>query len=940
MSQNEKSNSEKKSYSHTLNLPTTEFPIRAQAHIDDEILLKRWNESELYKKAFLHNKGKETFILHDGPPYANGDIHIGHAYNKILKDIVSKSERMRGKHVPVTPGWDCHGLPIELKVVKTLEDATDRIALKKACRKYAQGWVDTQSGQFQKLGVVMDWANPYLTMNLDYQANILRAFSSFVEQGYVQRQQKTVPWCASCETVLANAEIEYQDRKDPSVYVRFPMQASDVAELFPQVKDAEVSLLVWTTTPWTLPLNRAVALKPKAEYQLIKINDQYVICGKELVEKIAAVVETDAEVIDTFLSEKIIGKKVNQPLDSGLLVPVVENHMISMSDGTACVHIAPGCGPEDYDLGVKNGLEIYSPVSPAGLYTDEIGMKDLLGMKVQDGQFFVLRKLKEFGTLFAKKNIKHPYPHCWRCQNGLIFRATNQWFCNLSKNDLRSKALEAIDNMRMLPETGANRLKSSVEGRLEWCLSRQRTWGIPIPALCCKKCEHVFLDQSVMKKVAEGIEKEGVEFWDSVDLKDIVPADLSCEKCSHNAFGKEHDILDVWFDSGVSNFAVLKNNPGLSYPADLYLEGKDQHRGWFQSSLLASLVVEKKPAMKSILTHGFTVDAKGHKMSKSRGNVVSPADLIKKMGTDGVRLWVASSDYESDPVVGDVLLKNVAEVYRKIRNTCRFLLSNLYDFDIAKDAVDFDKLLLVDQYALHELVAFQDRVLKAYDDRKTTAAFSELADYCVKSLSSFYLDISKDRLYVEKADSHARRSAQTVYYHILDAMVKLMAPILSFSAELLSDHYQSNKTESIHLQDFADLSWIKESQIDGMVKFALGVRSSVLKELETLRTKGDIRHSLDAAVSLHISDDNAECKKLTAALEKSLQPLGLFWKDLCIVSQLSLQDSSEGLREISPGVWMEVQRAAGSKCARCWQWEENISPDDQLCTRCKRVIAD
>ena len=489
----------------------------------------------------------------------------------------------------------------------------------------------------------------------------------------------------------------------------------------------------------------------------------------------------------------------------------------------------------------------------------------------------------------------------------------------------------------MLPETGATRLKSSIEGRLEWCLSRQRKWGVPIPALRCDSCDYVFLEKSVIEKVCEGVAKEGVEFWDTVSVSDLLPKDFACAKCDHSSFVKEYDILDVWFDSGVSNYAVLKNNPNLGYPADLYLEGKDQHRGWFQSSLLASLVLEKQAAMKSILTHGFTVDAKGHKMSKSRGNVVAPQDLIDKMGTDGVRLWVASNDFESDPVVSDILLKNVSEVYRKIRNTCRFLLSNLHDFDIEKDAVDFDDLLLVDQYALQDLVQFQGRVLQAYEDRKTTAVFHELADYCVKSLSSFYLDISKDRLYVEQADGKLRRSAQTVYYHILDAMTRLMAPVLSFTSELISDHYQANKTESIHLQDFADLSWVKENGAHNAMQYALEVRSHILKELEGLRSKGNIKHSLDSAVSLYLSGEQGEA--LNAFLSSSAQDAQSFWKDLCIVSQFNLHSSSDDLNEVAPGVFVKVEKAPGEKCARCWQWEEGVSHNDQLCKRCAKVIA-
>jgi isoleucyl-tRNA synthetase len=938
MSQKDNSKVEKKSYSETLHLPRTDFPIRAQASIDDELVLKRWAELDLYKKAYTLNQGKESFILHDGPPYANGNIHIGHAYNKILKDIVAKSERMRGKHVPVVPGWDCHGLPIELKVMQNVADSSDRVAVKQACRAYAAGWVKIQSQEFQKLGVVMNWDQPYLTMNYEYQADILRSFAAFFEQGYVRRQQKTVPWCSSCETVLANAEIEHKERKDPSVYVEFPLQAETVVQLFPEVKDVQVSLLVWTTTPWTLPLNRAVALKPGAEYQLIKIKEKYVVCAKDVVEKISQIVESSAEIITTILADRLIGVMVSQPLRSGRLVPVIENHLISLTDGTACVHIAPGCGPEDYDLGVKNSLEIFSPITSNGSYSSEIEIAELVGMKVQDGQWWVLKKLAELDTLFFKTSLKHAYPHCWRCQNGLIFRATNQWFCDLSKNDLRKKALEAIDHIEMLPATGANRLKSSVEGRLEWCLSRQRTWGIPIPALRCDNCEHVFLDKEVVHKVADSIEREGVEFWDQVQTKELLTENFSCARCSHKSFSKEFDILDVWFDSGVSHAVVLKHFSGQSYPADLYLEGKDQHRGWFQSSLLTSLILSKEPAMRSILTHGFTVDARGHKMSKSQGNVVIPDELIAQLGTDGVRLWVASNDYESDPVVSDVLMKNVAEVYRKIRNTCRFLLSNLYDFDMKRDAVPFDQLLIVDQYALCDLSQFQERVLQAYQDRKTTVVFHELADYCVKSLSAFYLDVSKDRLYVEGAQSHERRSAQTAYYHILDAMTKLMAPILSFTSELISDHYQSARNESVHLGSFADLSWIKDNGTSVLMRSALEIRSFILKELEILRTKGDIKHSLDAQVDLYIAEDRIDYKKCTAQIAASSASPDIFWKDLCIVSQFSLHNSVQNLKEVVPGLCIKVSKADGFKCNRCWQWEANETHNTDLCQRCKGVL--
>ncbi|MCX5924218.1 MAG: isoleucine--tRNA ligase, partial [Candidatus Dependentiae bacterium] len=776
----------KNEYSTTLNLPKTDFPIRAQFSISDAIMLQRWNDEKLSEKTFTHNQGKTKFILHDGPPYANGNIHLGHAYNKILKDIVTKSERMAGKHVPVIPGWDCHGLPIELKVTQEYKDLS-RQELKTECRAYAQKWIDIQREEFKKLGVMMHWDKPYATMDFSYEAAILRAFAEFVTQGFIQKKLKTVPWCGSCQTVLANAEIEYAERKDPSIYVQFPFSSDISTKLFPETAGRQVSLLVWTTTPWTLPLNRAVVLRPKAEYALVEMNGKLVIMGKELVEKVATTTSFSARVLKTFAAELLIGQKVNHPFIDAQ-VPVIGDGFVSLEDGTACVHSAPGCGPEDYEVGIKNNLEIYSPLSPDGKYTSEIQPAELAGMPVADGQIWVIKKLAELDLIFFKQSIRHSYPHCWRCHNGLIFRATSQWFCDLSKHNLKQHALEAIQTLQMIPETGKNRFSATLEGRLEWCLSRQRTWGVPIPALNCSSCGHVFTSPELIEVAALGVEKEGIEFWDKVEVQDL--GNYCCSSCSSTSFQKEFDILDVWFESGVSHYAVLRNNELQAYPADMYLEGKDQHRAWFQSSLLTSLVLEKNPCMKEIVTHGFTVDQHGKKMSKSLGNVVTPGEIVDKVGTDGLRLWVASNDYDSDPIVSELLLKNVSEVYRKIRNTSRFLLSNLYDFDIKKDAVLFENMFAIDQQALVRLHQFNQTVQCAYRDRKMTAAFHELGDFCAKDLSAFYLDIINDRLYVEKADGNLRRSAQTVCYHILHTMTTVMAPILSMTAEQIFDEYR------------------------------------------------------------------------------------------------------------------------------------------------------
>lgn len=939
MSKQDEKKSAELNYKETLNLPRTDFPIRAQAHIFDPQLLERWKNEDLYQASYDHNKGKEKFVLHDGPPYANGNIHIGHAYNKILKDIVTKAERMTGKHVPIIPGWDCHGLPIELKVVKeySVEDA---VGFKKACRSYAQKWVDTQKEEFTNLGVLMNWNKPYRTMDFDYEAKIMTALGQFIDKGYIVRKQKTVPWCASCKTVLANAEIEYAERKDPSIYVQFALDQADVDQLLPQLNGAEASLLIWTTTPWTLPLNRAVVLKPGAMYQCVKLLDKYIIVGKDLVAKVAAAVGQEPEFVADIKAEDLIGKFAHHPFVENLQVPVIGDMFVSLDDGTACVHSAPGCGPEDYEIGLKNDLEIYSPVSMDGKYTEEIMPQELAGMPVSEGQIWVIKKLAADGKLFSKSSLRHSYPHCWRCQNGLIFRATTQWFCDLSQHSLKDKALESIEKLTMLPESGRKRLSATVDGRLEWCLSRQRKWGVPIPGVACRDCEYVYLTKGLIDKVAQGIASEGVEYWDAVDFRELLGKDFTCQECGSDNLKKEHDILDVWFDSGVSHFAVLAGNEDQAYPADLYLEGKDQHRGWFQSSLLTSLAINDAPSMKEIVTHGFTVDAKGHKMSKSRGNVVSPADLIKRMGTDGVRLWVASNDYDSDPVVSDALLNNVAEVYRKIRNTSRFMLSNLYDFDIEKDGIAVNDLLAVDKYALYKAHLLNEKIKQAYKGRKTTAVFHELADYCVKELSSFYLDIVKDRLYVEKGDGHLRRSAQTVCYYILDMLTRVMAPVLSFTAELLSDNYMKNKQSSIHLNDFADLSGLVASfsfDIDAFVASwdkLLAMRGLVLKELEVLRGQGDIKHSLDARVTLNFDDSSI------ANLFEGLDEQGkeLFYKELFIVSQFRLQ--GEGLKDLSDEIQGKAERALGDKCRRCWQWESELFDEDkQLCQRCLQVLA-
>ncbi len=931
-------NNQKKSFKDTLNLPHTDFPIRPNHKEDDALMLKRWEHENLYTRSFTAHKGSEKFVLHDGPPYANGHIHIGHAYNKILKDIVCKSQRMMGKNVPVTPGWDCHGLPIEFAVKKENAELSGD-ALKKACREYAQKWIDVQRNEFKQLGVLMDWENPYRTMDFGYEASTLNAFGVLVERGYIERKNKTVPWCPTCQTVLASAEIEYQDRKDPSLYVLFTLEDKVRQQLFPALNNKPISLLVWTTTPWTLPLNRAVLLKPNETYAILETENGYIVVGKSRVSAIAQLLNIPANILIEFNSEELIrlNAYVAHPIISDFYTPVLVDDSVLTDDGTACVHSAPGVGPIDYEVGVKNGLEIYSPISSDGHYTQDIAIAELVGMSVAHAQGWVIQKLMDCNNLLLKASIKHSYPHCWRCRGGLIFRATKQWFCNLEKNDLKEKAMEAISQITMLPEASHNRFAATIEGRLEWCLSRQRAWGVPITALICNACDYTYINKEFINDIASNVTQHGIEYWDKVSLDELnVPT--ACPQCITGGLQKETDILDVWFDSGISHYAVLQQNPALQYPADMYLEGKDQHRGWFQSSLLTSMITEENPCMKTIVTHGFTVDQQGRKMSKSLGNVVSPQEMIERLGTDGLRLWAASIDNSGDAVVSEILLKNVQEVFRKIRNTCRFLISNINDFDITKDAIAVEKMKSIDQYAMQELFEINDEVMRAYNDYNFTRVSHLLGSYCAVNLSAFYLDIIKDRLYVEKKDGFERRSAQTVCAYILDTLTRLMAPILSFTAEQLSDEYQKGKTDSIHLQKFPT---VQNTLEDNAWEILKDMRSALLKAIEVQREKQVVKHSLEAQITLYINPDADFADKINnffAAMNVKHESAESFLKEFLIVSQCTIQRDATNLEETElRGLFARVEHAQGVKCPRCWQWDVTSDPDD-LCNRCHKII--
>jgi isoleucyl-tRNA synthetase len=935
-------------YKKTLNLPHTDFPLRAQASMEDPRILSRWTQENIYDAAMECNSGKKTFILHDGPPYANGHLHLGHAYNKILKDIITKAYRMAGYHVPIQPGWDCHGLPIELKVTKE-QPGLNPDEIMNQCRKTAAHWMQVQCEEFRKLGVVMDWNHPYSTMDFSYESSILRAFSIFIKKEFITRNFKTVAWCPSCETTLAAAEIEYQDRKDPSIFVLFPLTRATIAHAFPAYASADISMLVWTTTPWTLPLNRAVAVKPQAEYVLISSGEdehkKYLVVGRDALQSLSSLLQKEFTIIDIVPSSVFEQGTVHHPIVVDTIVPIIFDDNVGVEEGTACVHIAPGCGPSDYELGVRYGLEIYSPITPKGLYTSNIIPVALQGMSVADGQGWVIKELERHGLLFHKTSLRHSYPHCWRCRNGLIYRATRQWFLNLKQQGLQEKALQAVDQIFFVPERSSNFLRATVANRWEWCLSRQRIWGVPIPALLCTACDAPYMTPEWVEHVAKRVAQEGIEFWRKVPVKELAD-NIRCATCAGCDWRKETDILDVWFESGVSHYAVLV--PQGIFPADLYLEGVDQHRAWFQSSLLTALVVEDQPPMRGIMSHGFTVDDQGRKMSKSLGNVVQPQELVDKLGTDGVRLWVSSIDHESDVVVSSVLLDHVTKVYLKIRNTARFFLQNLANFNDSSDAISYESLLYIDALALSHFAEFHELMKKKYLAYDMTAIFHGLSDYCTVQLSAVYCDLLKDRLYVAAAAGRERRSAQTVLWRMLDASARLMAPILSFTAEHIAEYYCHPWKGSIHLQLFDDLggSIVSSLPSQGAAIWDMlqGIRSFVMKLLEAQRAAGVIKHSLQASVDLIIAPDYRDyalfAEFLNQAQARGEDPT-LVLQELLVVSQVKLlfgaETAHQSSRETINGLWGRVEHAQGVKCPRCWKWQLSHHADG-LCDRCSNVI--
>ncbi|MDH4163152.1 MAG: isoleucine--tRNA ligase [Nitrospirota bacterium] len=922
-------------YKTTLNLPKTDFPMKANLKDLEPKSLGRWQDQKIYARIQERNAGKKAYILHDGPPYANGHIHLGHALNKILKDIIVKYKSLQGFSAPYVPGWDCHGLPIEHQVLKNLgpkKDTMSKAEIRKLCREYAEKFINIQRDEFKRLGVFGDWENPYLTMNYAYEAAIVRELGKFVGTGGVYKGKKPVYWCGSCETALAEAEVEYGDHESPSISVKFALP--DAARALPSLAGKDVSVVIWTTTPWTLVSNLAVALHPDLDYVAIedKATSAVLIVAEALLaQSLQKFGIKDHSVLDKFKGRKLDGLKARHPFIDRESLVILGEH-VTLEAGTGAVHTAPGHGQEDYEAGLKYGLEVYAPVDHKARFTKEAGV--FVGEHVHKANKGVIALLKDKNVLLSDEKLSHSYPHCWRCKNPVIFRATEQWFISMKTNDLLKKVVEAADKVTWVPGWGKDRFMSMVQDRPDWCISRQRAWGVSITAFTCKDCGKLLLDKAIVDHVADIVAKEGADVWFTKEVSELLPQGTKCPKCGKSDFEKEMDILDVWFDSGVSQAAVLRERKELSWPADMYLEGSDQHRGWFQSSLLASVGTTGKAPYGTVLTHGFTVDGQGKKMSKSAGTGVAPQEIIDQYGAEVLRLWVSAADYRDDMRISKEILTQLAEAYRRIRNTNRYLLGNLSDFDPSKDAVSYDKMLEIDRWALHKLQKLIQRVTKAYDDFEFHAVFHSLHNFCAVDLSAFYLDILKDRLYTAKATSQERRSGQTAMYEILSSLVRLMAPVLSFTADEVWAYLQAEgKAPSVFLEDFPKADPKKtddglESRWDRIMQ----VRGEVAKVLEGLRKDKKIGHSLDAQVTLHCSPDLQDFLK---QYEKDLA-------FIFIVSQVSVAGEQGAAADayasdIVKGLKVAAGAAKGQKCGRCWMYQESVgtvADHPAICGRC------
>jgi len=927
-------------YKQTLNLPTTEFPMKANLARREPEQLKQWDESRLYEAIRTASAGRTPFILHDGPPYANGHIHIGTALNKILKDIIVRSKQMSGFDAVYVPGWDCHGLPIEHNVDKELGEkkkSLTRSQVRRLCRAYAERFIDIQRNEFKRLGVMGDWANPYLTMNYAYEAIIARECMQFGLSGDLTRSKKPIHWCFTCQTALAEAEIEYQDESTDSIFVKFAL-VDDLTAEYPALAGRKVYVVIWTTTPWTLPANLAVALHPDFEYVAVDAGrDEVYVLARDLVETCMAAFGRPAHTVLARIDPRRLERKTcRHPFYDRESIIVLGSH-VTLDAGTGCVHTAPGHGREDHDVGLEYGIEAYSPVDDRGRFTPEVGFFG--GQFVFDANPMITAKLRETGALVQAGRFAHSYPHCWRCKQPVIFRATPQWFISMDKTGLRRKSLEAIDRVQWIPAWGRERIYGMIENRPDWCVSRQRAWGVPITVCYCAQCEALLLNPEIIDRVVRMFSEHGADVWFERDITQILPPGARCPRCGHDGFVKETDILDVWFDSGVSHAAVLEERKDLRWPADLYLEGSDQHRGWFHSSLLTAVGNRGRAPYDAVLTHGFVVDAEGRKMSKSLGNVIAPKEVIDRYGAEILRLWVSASDYREDIRISDTILAQLSDAYRRIRNTHRFMLGNLYDFAPEADAVPAEQMPEIDRFTLHRLQLLVERARRAYDQYEYHTIFHAVHNFCAVDLSARYLDILKDRLYTSPAKSRERRSAQTVLFTLTDTLCRLMAPILPFTAEEIWQHLAAvpGRVPSVHL---AQLPAPQPERLDAPLaerwEQLLSVRGEVTKALEGARARKLIGHALDAAVTLSV--DGTLYERLARYAED------LRYIFIVSAAEMVQDQTLEGAFESTEikGLKIRVQPAAGEKCDRCWVHETSLGQNPEhptICARCAQALA-
>ncbi len=921
-------------YKSTLNLPQTAFPMKADLAVREPEFIKDWESKKLYHKMIEARKGGKKFILHDGPPYANGHVHLGTAINKILKDFVVKSRAMMGFETPYIPGWDCHGMPIEHQVIKDLgakAKDTPLIEIRRLCREHAAKFLDIQRAEFKRLGVLADWEDPYFTMSNSYESSIVGALSDMVRDGFIYRGLRPIHWCASCRTALAEAEVEYKDHSSPSIYVKFKTQgASPFGE--------NSYFVIWTTTPWTIPSNLAIALNPDFEYVGIEHGGETLIVAEPLIEQVkAAWGIPEVKFFKKVKGIELEGLKTKHPLIDRESVIILGEHVTAES-GTGCVHTAPGHGAEDFYIGEKYGLPALNPVDAGGNYTAEVAIESLIGMNIFKANPVVVDMLASCGALIKNEVVSHSYPHCWRCKRPLIFRATEQWFMKVDHNDLRAKAKIEIDKTTWIPSWGHDRIFNMVETRPDWCLSRQRFWGVPIPAIDCQKCSATLLEREVLEKLREETLKHGSDVWFTEEVSKFLPHGFKCPKCGGVEFTKHTDILDVWFDSSVSQRAVLEEGHKVGWPCDLYLEGVDQHRGWFQVSLLTAIANRGSAPYKAVLTHGLILDEQQRKMSKSLGNVVAPEEVISKFGADVLRLLFASVDYTSDIGFSKKMLDLTSEAYRKIRNTARYILSNLSDFNPDSDSVKYSDMPELDKWALHRLQTLTAKIREAYDKYEFHVVYQAINEFCTVAMSAFYLDILKDRLYCETKNGVERRSAQTVMWKILETMTRLMAPVLTFTSEEIWKFAPAfaGKADSIMLTTLpeVDAGFINEELAARWEKL-MAVRGEVTKIIEAARKDKMVGNALEAKVVI----------KCDGELKAFLESFGAALADLFIVSAVEFSEPAGQYvlnSDLIGGLSVGIVKAGGAKCARCWKYSESVGANNahpEICARCAAVVS-